>query len=171
MTDQPKNTMEAFFTREKANAGIQVPLHLPTGERSEHWVEIYGVDSDAFRTADAMSRREGVRIAQIEDHAARDLATAELTRRLRASLVKSWSFPQECTPENVVAFLKEAPQIGEAIDRVSSNRTLFFGIASQGSSRSPSTNSSSTSSPKAAASRGARASSKSPSKADGLPES
>lgn len=171
MTDKKTHTMEAFFTREKANEGIRVPLHLPTGELSEHWIEIYGVDSDAFRIAEAMSRREGVRIAQIEDPAKRDTATAELTRRLRAALVKGWSFDQECTPDNVAAFLREAPQIAEAIDRVSSNRALFFGIASLDSSRTPSTNSSSTSSPTGAASRGGRASSKSPSKEGAAPQS
>ena len=39
--------MNAFFTRGVANEGVQLPLYLPTGEKSEHWVRILGVDSDA----------------------------------------------------------------------------------------------------------------------------
>lgn len=159
------NPMEAFYTLEKANEGIKIPLHLPTGERSEHWIEIYGVDSDAFRRADLEARREGVKLAAIQDPVAKDEAQADLTRKLRASLIKSWSFDAELTPESASEFLRKAPQIADTIDRVSSNRSLFFGIAyadsKDDSSRTQSTSSSSTRSQKGASKADAKASSKS----------
>jgi hypothetical protein len=164
MNDATKNPMEAFHTRAKANDGIRVPLYLPTGEKSEHWIEIYGVDSDAFRLADAASRREGFKIAQLESQEARDKATAALTCRLRSKLVKNWSFDMECTEENVYQFLEEAPQIGDAIDRTASSRSVFFGIGSLGSSPTPSSSSSSTSPQKAVSKANAKVSNKSPSK-------
>ena len=169
------SSMEAFFTREKANDGIKVPLHLPTGEKSEHWIEIYGVDSDAFRRAELEARREGVKLATIQDPIEKDQAQVDLTRTLRASLIRAWSFDQELTRETASEFLRNAPQIAETIDRVSSNRALFFGIAyadsKDNSSRTPSTSSSSTPPRKAAAKAGAKASSKSPKAQESPPPS
>ena len=45
--------MSAFFTRDRANEGIELPLYLPNGRKSEHWLRVLGVDSDAFRLAEA----------------------------------------------------------------------------------------------------------------------
>ena len=50
--------MNAFFTRGVANEGLQLPLYLPNGEKSEHWVRVLGVDSDSFRAAEAESKRK-----------------------------------------------------------------------------------------------------------------
>ena len=47
-------SMDAFFTRGKANEGVQLPLYLPDGSKSEHWVRILGVDSDIFRAAEEL---------------------------------------------------------------------------------------------------------------------
>jgi hypothetical protein len=43
--------MDAFYTRQKANEGIQLPLFLPDGTKTDHWIRIRGIDSDAFRIA------------------------------------------------------------------------------------------------------------------------
>ncbi len=134
--------MNAFFTREAANEGVQLPLYLPSGEKSEHWVRILGVDSDAFRYAESESRRDTFRLAAIEDLAARSEEIASSKRRLIASLVVAWSFPQECTLANVDAFFREAPQIMDAIDITASKRALFFAGRSSGSQNLPSTSSS-----------------------------
>lgn len=136
--------MNAFFTRGVANEGVQLPLYLPTGEKSEHWVRVLGVDSDAFRAAEAESKRDAFRIAGIESREERALEIAKSKRRLIASLVTSWSFPQECTVENVEAFFMEAPQIMDAIDLAASKRALFFVGRSNSSRPSPSTSSGST---------------------------
>lgn len=37
--------MESFFTRENANEGIELPLLLPDGTKTEHWLRIRGVDA------------------------------------------------------------------------------------------------------------------------------
>lgn len=145
MTEETnKGVMDAFFTRGKANEGLQLPLYLPNGEKSEHWVRILGIDSDTFRTADADARREAFTIAAMEDKAARAEAIADSKRQLLAVLVTAWSFPQECTTENVMAFFKEAPQIMDAIDTTAGRRALFFGARSSSSPPSQGTSSSST---------------------------
>lgn len=128
--------MESFFTRSKANNGIQLPLYLPDGTKSEHTFTIRGVDSDVFREADAEARRNAMDIAQITDMTERAEAIKEGKLRLIASLVMAWTFDQPCTPEAVVNFLREAPQLADAIDQVASRRSLFF---AQGLSSSPST--------------------------------
>ncbi|QIQ65284.1 hypothetical protein 19_00019 [Pseudomonas phage Epa19] len=142
MTDTTKKTgMEAFFTRSIANEGIELPLYAPTGEKTEHWLRVRGIDSDEFRTAEANSKRDAFQIASVEDLAERTRLIAESQRKLVASLVVGWSFEQECTLENVMAFFREAPQIQEAVDRTASRRALFFAGRSSSSPLSPSTSS------------------------------
>lgn len=119
--------MDAFFTRQKANEGLQLPLYLPNGTKSEHWVRILGVDSDAFREAEAESKRDAFRVAALEDPRERAEAIQSGKRRLLAVLVVAWSFDKPCTRENVEAFFREAPQIMDAIDTAAGRRALFFG--------------------------------------------
>lgn len=136
--------MDAFFTRGKANEGVQLPLYLPDGTKSEHWVRILGVDSDAFRMADAESRRDAFRIAAIEDLRERSIAIADSKRNLVAALVVAWSFDRPCTREEVARFFLEAPQIMDAIDMAASKRSLFFAARSSSSQPTQSTSSAST---------------------------
>jgi hypothetical protein len=136
--------MDAFFTRGKANEGLQLPLYTPSGRKSEHWVRILGVDSDAFRAANAESQRDAFRIAQMEDKSERALAILESKRRLVASLVVAWSFDKPCTVDAVAEFFTQAPQIMDAIDLAASKRALFFANRSSGLQDSPSTSSAST---------------------------
>lgn len=136
--------MEAFYTRQKANEGIKLPLHLPSGEPTEHWLHIRGVDSDEFRLAEAESRRDALRVASIEDPRERAKAIDQAKIDLLAHLVIGWSFDKECTLEAVKEFLREAPQIADAIDRAASQRALFFGVKSSSSQDSPKPSSDST---------------------------
>lgn len=136
--------MDAFFTRGKANEGVELPLYLPDGTKSEHWVRIRGVDSDIFRAAEAESRRDAFRIANIESPTERAEAISASKRRLVAALVASWSFDRPCTVEDVDDFFLEAPQIMDAIDMAASRRALFFAKGSSNSQPSQSTSSSST---------------------------
>lgn len=133
--------MELFHTRQRANDGIELPLYTPDGERSAYWMRVRGVDSDEFRLAEAESKRDVMRIAQIEDMRERTREVELSKLKLIAVLVISWNFEQECTQENVVAFLKEAPQIADAIDRAASKRSLFFAARSSSSPSTPSTSS------------------------------
>lgn len=121
-----KEDMESFFTREKANSGVEVPLYRPDGTKSEHSIRIRGVDSDVFRAAEAEARRKGMDIAMVSDQEERAKAIQEAKLRLVASLVISWSFEKECTLDNVMEFFRNAPQIADAVDQVASKRSLFF---------------------------------------------
>ncbi|QQM14078.1 putative tail assembly chaperone [Vibrio phage pVco-14] len=118
--------MQEFFTRQKANEGNKVPLYLPNGEPSEHWIQVRGVDSDQFKTAENAAKRKAVEIAQIEEVQERAKVVRETELECVAALVADWSFDEECTPENVVNFLREAPQIADMINRYAANRKSFF---------------------------------------------
>ncbi|ANO57507.1 hypothetical protein [Vibrio phage vB_VhaS-tm] len=119
--------MQEFFTRQKANEGKKVPLYLPNGEPSEHWIQIRGVDSDQFKEAERAAKRKAIEFAQIEDTKERAEAVREAELGCIAALVVDWSFDQECTPDNVVNFLREAPQIADMVNRYAANRKSFFG--------------------------------------------
>lgn len=138
------STIEVFYTRNKANEGIKLPLVLPTGERTEHWLQVRGVDSDAFRGANADTQRAALNLGRIENEEERKAATVEAQVRLMASLISGWSFDTPCTPEAVETLLREAPQIMDAVDKVVSNRAIFFAISSASSNALPSSNSDST---------------------------
>jgi hypothetical protein len=128
---------EAFFTRGAANRGIVVPLHDPrTGEKTEHWLRILGRDSDVFRAEEIKSRRRVTdAVKDLNPKNKREIdaklmeCEAEETLLLIASLVIAWSFDGECTRQAVVAFLREAPQIANAIDEVATKRVLFLANA------------------------------------------
>lgn len=141
MTDSKKTGMESFFTRSIANEGIELPLYSPTGEKTEHWLRVRGIDSDEFRAAEASAKRDAFQIASVEDLVERARLINESQRKLVASLVVGWSFEQECTPEAVMEFFREAPQIQEAVDRAASRRALFFAGRSSSSQHLPSTSS------------------------------
>lgn len=125
-----KAGMSEFFTRDTANEGIKFPLYTPKGKKSDQFLIVRGIDSDAFRAASSASQRDAAVIAQIENEDERKSALLESQRKLIATLVASWSFDEECTQENVAEFFRQAPQIMDAIDKVVSNRSVFFSISS-----------------------------------------
>lgn len=132
-----KASMSDFFTREKANNGIKVPLFMPNGSMTDQWLLLRGVDSDEFRLADVQAKRDAVRLAAIPETKDRDQAIYDLTIRLTAVLVADWSFDEECTLENVINFFKEAPQIAHAVDVTAGDRGYFFtqGLSSSSDSQ------------------------------------
>lgn len=88
--------MEKFFTRKIANDGIKVPLSLPNGGETEHFFIVRGMDSDAFREADAESRRVAIIAAGLDDESERKAMLADAKLDLVISLIADWSFDQEC---------------------------------------------------------------------------
>lgn len=118
--------MEDFYTRALSNEGVELPLYLPTGEKSEHSIRIAGIDSDVFRKASVEAERDAYKVSDIQDTQERATFIRESKLRLIASLVLSWSFEKECTLKNAMDFLREAPQICDAIDSVATKRKLFF---------------------------------------------
>ena len=120
--------MEEFYTRTKANEGVKLPLSTPDGEKTDHWLMILGVDSDVFREAESEAKRSLIQ---------KKADPKEAMLSVVASLVSDWSFDKPCTQEEVKAFLKEAPQIADAVDKVAGDRKLFFALRSSGSNDSP----------------------------------
>ncbi len=142
--DTAIDPMAMFHTRTAANDGVKLPLTTPDGATTEHWLQVLGADSDAFRDAELKAKREGMRVAAIKDEQERFAATRVLQVQLLAATVVAWSFPTPCTFENVVKFLTEAPQIADSIDTLISRRALFFAKRSIDSMGTPSKSSSST---------------------------
>lgn len=135
--------MEQFFTEERASVGIRLELEDASGKKTAHWLHIRGLDAEEFRLQEMAGKREALLISSLKDDRAKDAAIIELSRRITATLVMAWSFPQPCTQQNVIAFLKKAPQIEKAIDKVSGSRRLFLMLGSPNSSgtSAPSTSS------------------------------
>lgn len=118
--------MQEFFTKQNAEEGVTLPLFTPDGNATQHWLKIRGVDSDTFAMAEFEAKREMMNIAQIEDIRERDRRNLKNKTVLIASLVMGWSFELECTKDNVVNFLTNAPQIREAINVAAGDRARFF---------------------------------------------
>ncbi len=148
---------EAFFTRDKANAGIRLPLFDPaTGKKTEHWLLVLGRDSDAYVKQELENERRMMEIARENagaDEKTRAKAFADKVveeaverRRLKtAALVAGWSFPGEFTRGAVVELLVKAPQIERELRAMEEDQTLFFGLASTSSTDTPKPSSDSTS--------------------------
>lgn len=139
-TTSNASPMEAFFTRQRANEGIKLPLSTPDGKPTTHYIKIRGVDSDAFKTAEAAAKRTAFELVTGEDQTKLEeqILTGKLT--LLAALVIEWSFDIPCTPETIIAFLREAPQIANEIDTLASRRRLFFAKGLTNSSPTPAAN-------------------------------
>ena len=139
----PAQTMQHFFTRQKANEGVKLPLDLPDGTPTAHFITVRGVDSDDFRRANTESKRKLVELALDRERATLDPKEHEQQRlNVLASLVAGWSFDQPCTFENIITLLREAPNLADQIDRIAAKRHLFFLNGSTNSSPSLPQNSS-----------------------------
>ena len=128
---------EEFYTREKANEGVKMPLYRPDGTKTDKWLLIRGSDSDEARSAYNAGMRKAREIAAIKDDAERMDASikGEETARLDylTALVAGWSEEEPCEPEAVRKLLSEAPQIADAINLFAGNRALFFAKGSSSS--------------------------------------
>jgi hypothetical protein len=118
--------MKEFFTRDRANEGIKVPLYHPDGSASEHWLIVRGIDSDEFRKAETQAKRNAIDVAQIKDEDERAERIRETELVCIASLIADWSFDEKCNQVNVVKLLREAPQIADMVNRLAARRADFF---------------------------------------------
>lgn len=132
--------MKEFYTRSTANEGIEMPLFLPSGKKTKYWMKILGADSDTNHETHArlMSRQAPkikIEAENIDDPKEREKFITEKQRDLEreaiAMLIVDWNLerddkPVECTQEEKVNFLREAPQIADQINRVASDRNVFF---------------------------------------------
>lgn len=121
-----------FFTKEKAEKGVKIPLSLPTGEETEHWIKIISADSEAYKNVERDASRRlvkefsGAKIDSKNESIFDDKAN-ELQLEITASLVVDWSFEDEkCTKANVIDMLKNAPHIRTQIENIAINRKEVF---------------------------------------------
>lgn len=133
----PSLDMKDFFTRDRANEGIELPLFAPgSNEKSGHWLRVRGVDSDEFRSAQVLSQRnlrdafDGGKVPTEQFH-------IDQKRLLVASLVAGWSFDKEFNQKNLLDFLTNAPQIEESVNQIATRRNLFFKTGSTASTDTP----------------------------------
>ena len=116
--------MQEFFTKEANSTPQKLPLKLKSGEATEHYIMLIGTESDAFRLAQSKALREGAIKATAGEYD--DKTAKELDLNLVASLIDSWSFDEECTQENKVNFLDNAPYIRDAINSFSAEQDNFL---------------------------------------------
>lgn len=139
-----------FFTRQKANAGFKMFLPDPvSGKNTDAWLQVVGSDSDVARKMDIEVQRELSKMyadafAETDDKAkARDIvqkakaaSAADDVIKEAAALVVGWCF-DDFSPENVIAFLTEAPHIADLVLLKSKDRANFFGGVASSSSPTP----------------------------------
>lgn len=119
-------SMNEFFTRDTANEGKRVYLHSPDGVKTEHWVLVRSVDSDAYEQAKIQRDRALLDAPSSDDDEAYNAFIRETRLNMIASVIAGWSFDEELTPENVRVFLDKAPQIAREIEQLSSSRSFFY---------------------------------------------
>lgn len=129
-------SMDKFFTREKSNEGIKLPLPLPNGLPSGDHLTIVGKYSDLYRENEADMKRRAVEVCAKypDDKKKRTLYLHKLEVEFLASLVTGWSFEVEFNKKNIETLLREAPQIMDLVDKSVMNNSLFFGNGSTDSS-------------------------------------
>jgi hypothetical protein len=126
--DKKKIGMDAFNVVKKATEGVKMPLNLPDGTPTEHFIVVRGADSTRFRGAKAKYNRELAKgLKSCKDDAEKQEALQdETTRKMVAALVVDWSFDTECNETNIRKFLADSPQIQEQIDSFAGVRSNFF---------------------------------------------
>lgn len=127
--------MEKFFTRGVAQEGRKVPLEFPDGSESPHWIRLRGIDSDAYTEALALERK--TILEANESGEVGDAVVSASRTRLIARLVAGWSFSDDPSLEDIVAFLEEAPQIRERLNELAADRKYFFADTGKDSKSTP----------------------------------
>jgi len=125
------SSIKGFYTKPHHNNAIRIDIVAPDGSGNTQWIEILGVESDVFRHAKRDSELAlYASLSGVTDSDKRleiiNQAKLEGQPRLLARLVTAWSFDEECTFDNVVDLLSNAPFIADAIDIKSSNIQAFI---------------------------------------------
>lgn len=130
---QKKNSFTKYNSVDGANAGARMKIADASGNETDDWLHLLGIDSDTFQKASKQMRR--TMLAYMEKHNGAKMSdegynalTIEEQRRLQVVLVQDWSFEEPCTPENVLALFKAAPFIGEQVDNFAGKRERFVKV-------------------------------------------
>lgn len=114
-------SMTDFFIDEQANEGKRLELYSPTGEKTDEYLIIRSVHSDAFIKAQQRETRAILESAANGEEREFDEVV------VLASLIKDWSFDDEFNQSNVEEFLRRSPQIRNRINKLASNAEFFYG--------------------------------------------
>lgn len=126
-------SMNRYKIRSQAQKPMKVFLVDPaTGEHTEDWVEVRSSLSDEFMEARDAAMR-AVQGVVTPDKAQRKAEVGEIQLEMKSSLVAGWSFEEPCTKENIIEFLREAPQIQQMLLNVADDSARFFSKPSEGS--------------------------------------
>lgn len=117
-----------FLDEEKLENGCRMQLSDMQGNSTEDWLSVLYIHSDEAQALIAKEYRdrintEGMSVDQIAEQV-KDRASIEMS--IRHLLVKSWSFEQECTPENVKELLRRNPEIANRVFIRSENKRFFL---------------------------------------------
>jgi len=154
------SNLSDFHTRKTANEGIKLPLTLPNGLPSNHFLMIRGIDSDEFREAQTQQSRSLLNTSELSD-LEREKLIDDYGNKLICSLVIGWSFDEDFNQENLSNWLIESPQVADMVDRIASQRGLFIKKKLKPSKSTPSTTSKKPSPSKAQSTRKKRTPNKS----------
>lgn len=132
-----KLSVATFMVKSKAEAGVEMPIMMPDGTDSGHRLTVRGIDSDTYRHARAARSRRSAEI--LSEKKPEDMSEEEWGNHLSdlnhaadcevlAKLVAGWTFPDEFTPEAVLALITNSPFIANQVDTFACNRARFFGM-------------------------------------------
>ena len=123
-----------FFTLPALEAGKKLPLTLPDGTETEHYLIVIGADAPAARRRLLELGREGRDRdeSKMSDDEVYDINTVN-TIKYRSSLVTGWSFDTPFSKEAVSELLAQNPGLSQEIELLASNRSRFFAQDSKAS--------------------------------------
>jgi len=127
MKDEEKkvSSMEQFKIAKHHSTPKRMSLLSPSGELTDEWIEVIGIESHKMRGRKnelyreiAESTKEGTKFTgEVQD---------QFNKKLLATAVTGWSFEEECNEENVIQFFTDAPQIQEAVDAFCVDNGNYF---------------------------------------------
>jgi len=109
-------SIKDYYTLEAHSKAKKLPLTLPDGTDKGDHLMIVGVDSISGQEA--------------KQEMYRTLASKEITQTEARNIwiqgfIESWSFDEECSFDNKIAFLANAPSIAESVDIFAANASNF----------------------------------------------
>lgn len=108
--------MEQYFTAKAHSKPKKLNLYLPDGTPTDDYIMVLGVHSKEVREAKTNMYREKLN---------KDLSFEDAKNIMISAMIHSWNLEKECTEENKLKLLKDAPQIADSIDVFSATHSNF----------------------------------------------
>jgi hypothetical protein len=114
-----------FYTRDAANEGKKVELTYPDGRPSGFHLVVRSQWSDEFQVAKAKALQYVASLVGRQEVDIKQIAK-EQELHCAVALIAGWNFPEEFTPENVLEFLRNAPQVRDRVSKLAGSDRSFF---------------------------------------------